>query len=83
MKTITEIRNDYTDDQNYTHIDIWEDDEEECKTVAIVCQDTKKVYFIDNGYRSIPEIKIAINEVIWLPNSKLVHTASDPMVIKK
>lgn len=61
-----EIRNDYTDDQNYTHIDYWEteDDNEEGRTIAIVCRDTKKVYFIDNRLRGNHLVKIAISEVI-------------------
>lgn len=61
---ITEVRNDYTDDDNYTHIDVWLDDKEEGQTVAIVCLDTKKVFFIDNRYRSEPSIIEAINEII-------------------
>lgn len=61
-----EVRNNYTDDNNYTHIDMWESDEdnEEGRTVAIVCRDTKKVYFIDNGLRNNPSIKEAIDEVL-------------------
>lgn len=61
-----EIRNDYTDDDNYTHIDVWktDDDNEEGKTVAIVCRYTKKVFFIDNGYILNEEVKIAIQEVL-------------------
>lgn len=62
----SEIRNDFTDDQNYTHIDYWEtdSDNEEGKTIAIVCRDTKKVYFIDNQYRFNQEVLLAINEVL-------------------
>ena len=61
-----EIRNDYTDDDNYTHIDMWlsDDDDEQGKTIAIVCRDTKKVFFIDNGFRLNEEVKIAIQEVL-------------------
>lgn len=61
-----EVRNNYTDDNNYTHIDMWESDEdnEEGRTVAIVCRDTKKVYFIDNGLRNNPSIKEAIDDVL-------------------
>ena len=60
-----EIRNDYTDDDNYTHIDMWlSDDDEQGKTIAIVCRDTKKVFFIDNGFRLNEEVKIAIQEVL-------------------
>lgn len=61
---ITEVRNDFTDDQNYTHIDVWENDEEEGKTVAIVCRDTNKVFFIDNGFRSDSRVNDAINEIL-------------------
>jgi hypothetical protein len=61
---ITEVKNDYTDDQNYTHIDVWEDDNEEGKTIAIICRDTNKVFFIDNMLRNNPDVKEAINEVL-------------------
>jgi len=61
-----EIRTDYTDEQNYTHVDYWEteDDNEGGRTIAIVCRDTKKVYFIDNGLRENYLVKIAISEVL-------------------
>lgn len=65
MKQIHEVINDFTDDQNYTHIDVYEspDQNAEGKTVAIVCRDTKKVYFIDNMYRNSPEVKESIAEI--------------------
>jgi leucyl aminopeptidase (aminopeptidase T) len=61
-----EVRNDYTDDNNYTHIDMWEsdDDNDEGRTVAIVCRDTKKVFFIDNTLRNNSSVKEAIDEVL-------------------
>jgi hypothetical protein len=61
-----EVRNDYTDDQNYIHIDVWytEDDSEEGHTAAIVCGDTKKVYFIDNSLRHNPMVAEAITKVL-------------------
>jgi len=61
-----EVRNDYTDDQNYTHIDLWEsdDDDAEGKTVAIVCRDTKKVFFIHNDYRTCNIVIELINETV-------------------
>lgn len=64
-KKLHEIRNDYTDEDRYTHIDVWasDDDNEEGRSVAIVCQDTGKVYFIDNGYRFNEEVLQAIKEV--------------------
>ena len=61
---ITEVRNDYTDDQNYTHIDVWENDEEEGKTVAIICRDTNKVFFIDNSFRNNSSVNEAISEIL-------------------
>ena len=71
-----EIRTDYTDDQNYTHVDYWktENDNEEGRTIAIICRDTKKVYFIDNGFRSNDLVKIAISEVL----SELESGSTDP-----
>lgn len=61
-----EIRADYIDDQNYLHIDVWqtEDDNEEGKTIAIVCCDTHKVYFIDNTMRNDHRIKDMINDIL-------------------
>jgi hypothetical protein len=61
-----EIRADYIDDQNYLHIDMWksEDDNEEGKTIAIICCDTLKVYFIDNTLRSDHRIKETINNTL-------------------
>ena len=62
-----EVRNDYTDDDGFTHIDVYldEDDyQEEGKTVAIVCQDTGKVFFINRDYYRDPGVLEAIEEVI-------------------
>lgn len=60
-----EVRNDYTDDNGYTHIDVWQDDSDDSEgaTVAIVCQDTGKVYFIDNSYIFDKSVLEAIEEV--------------------
>lgn len=60
-----EVRNDYTDDDNYTHIDVFftEDDGEQGITGAIVCRDTKKVYFLDNRLRGNKLVLEAIMEV--------------------
>lgn len=61
-----EVRNDYTDDQNFTHIDVWftDNDNEEGMTTAIVCRDTKKVYFVDNMLRNDVKVLEAISEVL-------------------
>ena len=60
-----EVRNDYTDDDNYTHIDVWDtENDDEGRTVAIVCRDTKKVFFIDNGLRLNESVKESIAEVL-------------------
>ena len=80
MKTLTEIRNDYTDDDNYTHIDIWENDEEEGRTCAIVCQDTGKVYFIDNTCRGNKEVRQAIKEV--MPTKGYILKPYNYLIIK-
>ena len=58
------VKNDYTDEQNFTHIDAWVDDSEEGMTIAIVCRDTKKVYFAENMYRDEPMVLTAISEVL-------------------
>lgn len=61
-----EVRNNYTDENNYTHIDFWltDDDNEEGQTVAIVCNDTQKVFFIDNKFRNDKLVQESINEVL-------------------
>lgn len=66
MKNYLEVRSDYMDDQNYIHIDCWhtDSDNEEGKTIAIVCMDTKKVFFIDNTYRTTPLVIETINDVL-------------------
>jgi len=67
MSTISEVRNDYiNEDINVTHIDAWftEDDGEEGKTIAVVCNDTCKVIFFDNRYGGDEKITTAIAEVI-------------------
>jgi len=62
-----EFRNDYTDDDNYTHIDYWatdDENDEDGRTVAIVCNDTMKVYFIDNSFRNSEVVMELIKEVL-------------------
>ncbi len=53
MKQIQEIRSDYTDDQNLTHIDVFftDDDGEIGKTIAVVDLDTGKDIFFDNTFK--------------------------------
>lgn len=65
-KKLLEARYDYTDEQNYAHIDGWftDDDYEEGRTIAIVCRDTKKVYFIDNTLRGDEKLLDAISKVL-------------------
>jgi len=65
-----EVRNDYTDDNGFTHIDVWQDDSDDSEgaTVAIVCQDTGKWDFIDNRYRNDSAVLEAIEEVKQLRN---------------
>lgn len=64
--SINEVGNQYTDDSNYTHIDVYESEDENVpgKTVAIVCRDTKKVFYIDNLYRNSVYVSNSINEVL-------------------
>jgi hypothetical protein len=61
-----EIRADYIDEQNYMHIDAWEsdDDNEEGKTIAIICCDTHKVFFIDNTMRDDYWVQETIRAVL-------------------
>lgn len=66
IQGVWEARHDYTDEQNFTHIDVWftDDDEEEGRTAAIVCRDTQKVYFCDNRLRNDPKVLDAISQVL-------------------
>ena len=64
MEKITEIRNDFIDDDNLQHIDCWFGDNEEGKTVAVVDLDTNKVIFFDNGLRGDKEVRNAIEEIL-------------------
>ena len=63
---VREVRSDYTDGQNYIHIDVWlsDDDNEEGETAAIVCGDTKKVFFINNRLRNNSLILEKISEIL-------------------
>jgi|GEM_PF-2144281 hypothetical protein len=65
MRKIVEVKNDYTDDENYTFIDAYfdEDDNSEGKTICAVCQETGKALFFDNSYRNDEKILEAIKEV--------------------
>lgn len=60
------VKNDYIDEQNFSHIDAWvtNDQDEEGRTIAIVCRDTRKVYFADNRYRNEPMVLSAISKVL-------------------
>lgn len=65
MKKVRSVISDYVDDNNYRHIDCYfSDDENEAgKTVAIICLDTSKVYFIDNMYRGDELVKEEIENI--------------------
>jgi hypothetical protein len=68
-----EVRNDYTDDNGYTYIDVYlneDENYEEGKTVAVVCQDTGKVFFIDNDWYNNPLVLEAIEEVKPKPKTE-------------
>ena len=70
MENITEVRNGFTNDQNFTHIDVWESEDEDAegRTGAIICQDTKKVYYIDNTLRLNAQVTASIKEIVDLLN---------------
>ena len=59
---ITEIRNDYNNDEGFTTIDVWEDDNENGRVVAVVHK-SGDVFFIDNRLRFDEEVQTAIKEV--------------------
>ena len=57
---ITEIRNNYN--EGFTTIDVWEDDNENGRVVAVV-HNSGDVFFIDNGLRFDEDVQAAIKEV--------------------
>ena len=63
LKVVKEVRSNHTDDQNYRHIDVWFS-ENEGQTIAIVCEDTKKVFFIDSTFLQDSIILNEISEVL-------------------
>lgn len=71
---IYEVANRYTDEDKYIHIDVYPtaNDEEPGKTVAIVCLDTKKVFFLDNLYRNEEKVKESIAEVLEAEKNKFI-----------
>lgn len=77
MKEPIETVIDHIDDDNYQHVDCYftEDPNEEGKTVAIVCLDTGKVFFLDNLYRSNKGVQEAIKEIKRQANSEILATA--------
>ncbi len=66
MKKIFEVITSFTDENNYTHIDAYfnNDMTSEGETIAIFCNDTKKVFFIENMYRNNKKVKDAINQLL-------------------
>ena len=59
---ITEIKNDYNDGEGFTTIDVWEDNNEQGRVVAVV-HNSGDVYFIDNTLRFDKQVLSAIKEV--------------------
>lgn len=66
IQKIQELRSDHVDDDNYQHIDAYfdADDNSQGKTIAIVCLDTNKVYFLDNLYRTDKNVQEEIKNVL-------------------
>lgn len=62
MKKFAEIKTDYTDDENITHVDTFRttDENEVGKVVALICRDSGKVVFTDNDERLNPQVREAI-----------------------
>jgi len=65
MKKIHEIRINYIDDENLRYIDAYFDNDpnSQGKTIAVVCEDTGKVIFMDNRYRMDAEIIDTIKRI--------------------
>lgn len=65
-KTISEVRNDYIDNDNLCHIDCWfsDDDNQEERTVAVIDLDSGKVIFFDNTLRGDTKVKESIDKVV-------------------
>jgi hypothetical protein len=67
MKEVSEVRYDYIDEEdNLLHIDVWftDDDNEEGKTVAVIDNDTDKVIYFDNLYRTNEKVQAVIKEIL-------------------
>jgi hypothetical protein len=64
IRIVEEVRADYTDEQNLTHIDVWFKGEEEGKVVAVVDRDTQKTIWKDSQYRNTPLVREAISDVL-------------------
>lgn len=64
--SLREVRTDYTDDQNLTHLDgfFTDDDGEQGTTLGVVDMDTKKVIFFDNRYRGDAKVLEAIQDIL-------------------
>ena len=62
---VSEVRSNFIDDNNYLHIDVYHssNDNEEGSTVAIICLDTNKVFYLDNTYRFTDVVSEVINEI--------------------
>jgi len=63
---ITEVRNDFIDDLNLHHIDVWENEDENDsgRTAVVVDRDTGKVIWFDNRLRGNDMIKASVQEVL-------------------
>lgn len=66
MRKIKEVSFSYVCNQNLQHIDAYfsDDQDDEGKTIAVVCRDTKKVISKDSNYFFEEEIQKAIMEVV-------------------
>lgn len=62
---VSEVITDHIDEDNYQYVDVYktEDRNEGGKTVAVVCLDTNKVFWIDTIYMLSTPVKEAIEEI--------------------
>lgn len=60
---ITEIRSDYTDDQELTYIDVWSNHSENGHSVAVVDRSTDKEIYLDPNYIGDKLIKEEIAKI--------------------
>jgi hypothetical protein len=66
QKNVTEVKNDFIDDDNFMHIDVYFDNNANSQglTVAIICMSTNTVFYVDNAYRNCAMVVESIQNIL-------------------